>query len=92
MLRKFMIERAIPGVGQLDSCALAEAARNSNGALERVGPGIQWQQSYVTADRTYCVYFAESEELIRKHAEESGFPASKIVEIKDVIDPVTALR
>jgi len=92
MLRKFMIEREIPGVGQLDSCALAQASRKSNAALEQVGPGIQWQQSYVTGDRTYCVYFAESEELIRKHAEASGFPASKIVEIKDVIDPATALR
>lgn len=91
-MRKFMIEREIPGVGKLDSCGLAEAARKSNGVLHELGPDIQWQQSFVTADRTYCVYLADNEELIRAHAAKSGFPASKIVEISDVIDPSTALR
>jgi hypothetical protein len=91
-MRKFMIEREIPGVGKLDSCGLAEAARKSNAVLADLGPGIQWQQSYVTADRTYCVYLAESEDVIRRHAEKSGFPASRIVEISDVIDPSTAIR
>jgi hypothetical protein len=90
-MRKFMIEREIPGVGGLDACGLAEAARKSNGVLAELGPGIQWQQSFVTANRTFCVYFAESEELIRRHAEKSGFPATKITEITDVIDPGTAL-
>jgi hypothetical protein len=89
-MRKFMIEREIPGVGRLDACALAEAARTSNGALAELGPGIQWQQSYVTADRTFCVYLAESEELIRRHAEKSGFPATRVTEITGVIDPSTA--
>ena len=89
-MRKFMIERAIPGVGQLDSCGLAEAARKSNGALHALSPEIQWQQSYVTADKTFCVYLAEDEELIRRHAEKSGFPATKITEITGVIDPSTA--
>ena len=91
-MRKFMIERAIPGVGKLDSCGLGQAARKSNQALHELGPDIQWQQSYVTPDRTYCVYLAENEDVIRAHAERSGFPASKIVEISDVIDPSTALR
>lgn len=91
-MRKFMIEREIPGVGQLDSCGLAEAARKSNGVLTELGSGIQWQQSFVTGDRTYCVYFAEDEDLIRVHAEKSGFPASRITEITGVIDPGTALR
>ena len=89
-MRKFMIERDLPGVGTLDSCALSDAARKSNGALADVGPGIQWQQSYVTADKTFCVYLAENEELIRRHAEKSGFPATKITEITGVIDPSTA--
>ena len=90
-MRKFMIEREIPGVGGLDACELAEAARKSNGVLAELGPGIQWQQSFVTADRTYCVYFAENEDVILAHARQSGFPASRIVEITGVIDPATAL-
>ncbi len=90
-MRKFMIERDIPGVGQLDSCGLAEAARKSNGVLAQLGPGIQWQQSFVTANRTFCVYLAESEDVIRAHAERSGFPATRITEITGVIDPSTAI-
>jgi hypothetical protein len=90
-MRKFMIEREIPGVGKLDACSLADAAKKSNGVLAELGPGIQWQQSFVTGDRTFCVYFAESEELIRRHAEKSGFPATKITEITGVIDPSTAV-
>jgi hypothetical protein len=90
-MRKFMIERAIPGVGKLDACGLANAAKKSNGVLAELGPGIQWQQSFVTGDRTFCVYLAENEELIRRHAEKSGFPATKITEITGVIDPSTAI-
>jgi hypothetical protein len=91
-MRKFMIEREIPGVGGLDSCGLSEAARKSNQVLAELAPGIQWQQSFVTADRTYCVYLAEDEDVIRKHAEKSGFPATRILEITGVIDPSTAIR
>jgi Nickel responsive protein SCO4226-like len=90
-MRKFMIEREIAGVGKLDSCELAGAARRSNTALAELGPGIQWQHSYVTADRTFCVYLAESEELIRAHAQKSGFPATRITEITGIIDPTTAV-
>jgi hypothetical protein len=90
-MRKFVIEREIAGVGALDACALADAAHRSNAALAALGPGIQWQQSYVTADRTYCVYLAESEELIRAHAARSGFPASRISEVSAIIDPATAV-
>jgi hypothetical protein len=89
-MRKFMIEREIDGVGKLDSCALSQAARKSNEALASLGPKVQWQQSYVTADRTFCVYLAENEEVIREHAKRSGFPANRIVEITTVIDPSTA--
>lgn len=91
-MRKFMIEREIDGVGKLDSCGLAQAASKSNAALAELAPRVQWQQSYVTADRTFCVYLAENEEAVREHARRSGFPANRILEITDVIDPATALR
>lgn len=90
-MRKFMIEREISGVGALDSCALSDAARRSNAALAELSPRIQWQQSYVTGDKTFCVYLAEDERAIRDHAERSGFPASRITEITSVIDPSTAV-
>lgn len=89
-MRKFMIEREIPAVGQLDSCGLASAAAKSNSALAELAPRIQWQHSYVTADRTFCVYLAEDEAAIREHARISGFPATRITEIAGVIDPSTA--
>jgi hypothetical protein len=89
-MRKFMIEREIPKVGQLDACGLADAARKSNAALAQLGPRVQWQQSYVTADRTFCVYLATDEDAIREHARISGFPATRITEITGVIDPATA--
>jgi hypothetical protein len=91
-MRKFIIEREIAGVGGLDSCALAEAARKSNAALAELAPRVQWQHSYVTADRTFCIYLAEDEQAIRVHAEKSGFPANRITEVREVIDPTTALR
>jgi hypothetical protein len=89
-MRRFIIEREIPGVGGWDSCDLAEAARTSNAALEALGPRIQWQHSYVGGDKTFCVYLAEDEETIRMHSERSGFPASSITEISGLIDPTTA--
>ena len=89
-MRKFMIERAIPGVGKMDSCELGGAARKSNSALAELAPRVQWQHSYVTGERTFCVYLAENEDAIRKHSELSGFPATKITEITSVIDPSTA--
>jgi hypothetical protein len=89
-MRKFMIEREIEGVGAFDACQLQEAAKTSNSALTALAPRVQWQQSYVTGDRTYCVYLAEDESAIRAHAELSGFPANRITEITSVIDPSTA--
>lgn len=88
MLRRFMIEREIPGVGALSRDGLSEAARCSNAALAKLS-GVQWCESFVTADRTYCVYLADSEAVIREHARLSGFPASRITEITAVIDPGT---
>ena len=90
-MRKFLIEREIPGVGRFDSCALAEAARKSNGVLAELAPRVQWQQSYVTDERTFCIYLAEDEAAIREHAARSGFPANRIIEIRGVIDPSTAI-
>jgi uncharacterized protein DUF4242 len=90
-MKKFVIEREIPGVGDLDACGLAAAARKSNAALAALGPRIQWQHSYVAGNKTYCVYLAEDEAVIRAHAEQSGFPATRITEIRSVIDPTTAI-
>jgi hypothetical protein len=87
---KYLIEREIPGAGKLSPADLQAISQKSCGVLKNLGPQIQWVQSYVTGDKVYCVYIAPSEELVRKHAQEGGFPANKISEIKTVIDPTTA--
>ncbi|HSM08803.1 MAG TPA: DUF4242 domain-containing protein [Gemmatimonadota bacterium] len=89
-MRKYIIEREIPGIGGSTSEQFCDAANTSNGALAQIGEGIQWVQSYVAADKTFCVYLAENEDLIREHARISGFPANKITEIVTIIDPTTA--
>ena len=91
MLKKYMIEREVPGVGQMCGVKAAAPAGTSNKALAQV-KGVQLQQSYITGDKTYCVYLAESEDAIKEHARISGFPANKITEIVDVWDPSTATR
>ena len=88
MLRRFLIERDIPRVGAMSPPELGEAAKTSNGALS-VLSGIQWVQSYVAADKTFCIYLAEDEAVIRDHARLSGFPATRITELTTVIDPTT---
>ncbi len=88
-LRKFIIERDIPGAGSLEREQLKGAAAQSNGVLRQLGPDIQWVESYVAADKTFCVYLAQDEDIIKKHAEISGFPATKITEIRKMIDPTT---
>jgi hypothetical protein len=88
-LRKFIIERDIPGVGTLDRQQLAEAAGKSNGVLRQLGSDIQWLESFVAETKTFCVYLARDEAMIRKHAELSGFPATKITEVRRMIDPTT---
>ena len=87
---KYVIERNIPGVGRMTPQQLKDASAKSNGVLCNLGPQIQWVHSYVTGDKIYCVYNAPSEELIRKHAEQSGFPADSIAEVRSIIDPTTA--
>jgi hypothetical protein len=88
-LRKFIIERDIPSVGSFEREQLRGAAAKSNAALKSLGPDIQWLESYVTNDKTFCVYLATGEDIIRKHAEISGFPATKITEVRKMIDPTT---
>ena len=88
-LRKFIIERDIPAVGSFEREQLRGAAAQSNKVLRELAPDIQWVESYVAADKTFCVYLAKDEDVIRKHAEISGFPATKITEVKRMIDPTT---
>ena len=86
---KYIIERDIPGAGQLDPAELQGISQKSCGVLRGMGSAIQWQESYVTADKVYCIYIADNEQLIREHAEQGGFPANRIEEIKTIIDPTT---
>ena len=89
-MNKYVIERDIPKVGTLEREQLRAAAAKSNEALRQLGTDIQWLQSFVAADKTFCVYLAKDEAIIHRHAELSGFPATKITEISKVIDPSTA--
>jgi len=89
-MKRFVIEREMPGVGTLEREQMRDAAQKSNSVLQQLGPDIQWVQSYVTADKIYCVYLAKDEKLIREHAKISGFPANKVSEVRRVIDPTTA--
>ncbi len=89
-LRRFIIERDIPSVGAMNRDELRGAAARSNEVNEGLGSDIQWVESYVAADKTYCVYLAKDEAIIRRHAEISGFPATKVTEVRTMIDPTTA--
>ncbi len=88
-MKKYMIERDLPGVGGMSDGDLGGATTKSNAALSKLPGKVQWQHSYVAGDKTFCVYLAENEEAIHKHAELSGFPASVITEVVTVIDPTT---
>ncbi len=87
---KYVIERDILGIGSAPPAELQQAAEKSNEALDALGPKIQWVESYVTGDKTYCVYIAENEEAILEHAKISGIPATKISVVRAMIDPTTA--
>jgi hypothetical protein len=89
-LKRFLIEREIPGVGGMSIVELCGAARASNQAIEKLGRSIQWQHSYIAGDKTFCIYLAETEAVIRKHAELSGIPVTRITEVPQIIDPLTA--
>ena len=87
---KFLIEREIPGAGNLSPQELQGVSQKSCDVLKKLGPQIQWIETYVTGDKLYCVYIAPNEEMIRDHASQGGFPANRISEIKRIIDPTTA--
>lgn len=87
---KFVIERNIPGAGSLSPDKLQEISKKSCSVLEALGPEIQWLESFVTGDKIYCIYIAENENIIRKHAQQGGFPADRISEVKTIIDPTTS--
>jgi len=87
---KYVIEREIPGAGDMSPQELQAVSQKSCSVLQNLGPQIQWIQSYVTPDKIYCVYIAPNEEMIREHAAQGGFPANRISEIKTMIDPTTA--
>ena len=90
-MKKFVIERELPGVGSFDGAQLKGAAATSNEALAKLEGKVQWLQSYVVDDKTFCVYVAESEAFVHEHARLSGIPASKVTEVRNVIDPMTAI-
>jgi Protein of unknown function (DUF4242) len=87
---KFVIEREIPGAGKLSPQELQALSSKSCNVLNRMGPQIQWMQSYVTDDKVYCIYVAPNEEAVREHARQAGFPANKVSRVRSVIDPTTA--
>jgi len=87
---KFVIEREIPGAGELSAQDLQGVSQKSCGVLREMGPQIQWVQSYVTDDKIYCVYLAPDEEAVREHARQGGFPANQVSQVRSVIDPTTA--
>ena len=87
---KYVIERIIPEAGKLSQRDLVAIATKSNKVLREMGPGIQWQQSYVTKDRIYCVYVAENEALIKEHGKKGEFPVTNIQEVSEIIDPATS--
>lgn len=89
-MRRYVIEREVPAIGSLNVQQLQAAAAKSCEALNKLGPQVQWIESYVAADKTFCIYLAKDEVAIRKHAELSGFPANRITEVKTMIDPTTA--
>ena len=87
---KYVIEREIPGAGRLSPEQLKGISQTSCGVLGRMGPQIQWVQSYVTGDKIYCVYIAPNEAAVREHAQQGGFPANRVSEVTGMIDPTTA--
>jgi cell division inhibitor SulA len=87
---KYVIEREIPDAGKLTTEQLQSISQKSCAVLQQLGPQIQWVESYVTDDKVYCVYIAPNEEMVRTHAQQGGFPANRVSEIKQIIDPTTA--
>ena len=86
---RYVIEREIPGAGRLTTDELRAISKKSNAVIEELGPSIQWVESYVTEDKIYCIYNASDKEILKKHAQMGGFPANRIEQVRDTINPVT---
>ena len=91
-MKRYLIERELPGVGSMTDPQLGQAAAKSNAALAELRGKVQWMHSYVADNKTFCVYLAESEAAVKEHARISGFPANKVTEIATIIDPMTAAK
>ena len=91
-MKRFVIERNLPGVQNLAAGELRDAAAKSNAAIAQFPGKLTWEHSYVVEDKTFCVYLADSEKTVLEHAKASGFPANKITEVRTVIEPLTAMR
>ncbi|MFL5617716.1 MAG: DUF4242 domain-containing protein [Gemmatimonadaceae bacterium] len=89
-MQRYVIERDLPGIGDLSAEALRQASMSSNKAVRDIGPGIQWIQSHVTDNRLYCEYLAASEQIVREHAARAGLPANRVSRVRQTIDPMTA--
>lgn len=87
---KYVIERDMPGLGNLSTAELKAASQTSCGVLTNLGPQIQWLQSYITGNKMYCVYIAPNADMVREHAKQGGFPVNAVNEVKSIIDPTTA--
>ncbi len=90
-MNRYLIERDIPGVGALDTRQLKDAAVASNAALAKLSGKVQWVESFVVDDKTYCIYLADNEAAVHEHARLSGFPANRVTPVRRVIDPMTAV-
>ena len=89
-MKRYVIERDLPGIGGMNCAQLKDAAATSNGALAKLAGKAQWQHSYVADNKTFCIYVAEDEAAVKEHAKLSGFPATKVTEVRAIIDPTTA--
>jgi hypothetical protein len=89
-MKRYVIERNVPGIGGLNREQLRGAAETSNKALAKLAGKVQWEHSYVAGDKTFCVYLADSEATVQEHAKLSGFPANTVTEVRTIIDPMTA--
>lgn len=90
-MKRYVIERTIPGVGKLNAAQLKDASATSNAALDKLAGKVQWVQSYVVDDKTFCIYLADNESSVQEHAKLSGFPANRVSEVRSVIEPMTAM-
>jgi len=91
-MKRFMIERNLPGAGNLSPAELQSIAQTSCEVIGEIGNGYQWVESFVAENKIYCIHLAESEEIVREHAKRGGFPVNTITEVKTVIDPMTGFR